>query len=242
MKMKRLAALALVVALAVVPTFSFAAGSKHNSGSSSSSNKVVVTTQTQVQPQVGTGASGTSVPTTTTKVNVAANGTTVSETGTTIDKTGTSIGLVVDTTTSTGTAVVSNGKGGITVGTVNVHFANGDAETAGLPTGVVDRINKLNAGTAISEVLGAETGVDLTGFTALGNTRAVIAADAATGLTHTATELVMVVDVPAGVEVAAVYYDNNTGRWVYVPVVVDPITKTVKLTVPGSCTLQLVKK
>ena len=56
------------------------------------------------------------------------------------------------------------------------------------------------------------------------------------------TEVVMVVDVPAGVEVAAVYYDNNTGRWVYVPVVVDPITKTVKLTVPGSCTLQLVKK
>ena len=242
MKMKRLAALALVVALAVVPTFSFAAGSKHNSGSSSSSNKVVVTTQTQVQPQVGTGASGTSVPTTTTKVNVAANGTTVSETGTTIDKTGTSIGLVVDTTTSTGAAVVSNGNGGIKVGTVDVHFANGDAETAGLPTGVVDRINKLNAGTAISEVLGAETGVDLTGFTALGNTRAVIAADAATGLTNTATELVMVVDVPAGVEVAAVYYDNNTGRWVYVPVVVDPITKTVKVTVPGSCTLQLVKK
>lgn len=240
MKMKRLAALALVVALAVVPTFSFAAGSKQHS--SSSSNKVVVTTQTQVQAQVGTGVSGTSVPTTTTKVNVAANGTTVSETGTTIDKSGTSIGLVVDTTTSTGTAVVSNGMGGITIGTVNVHFANGIAETAGLPAGVVDRINKLNAGTAISEVLGAETGVDLTGFTALGNTRAVIAADTATGLTHTATEVVMVVDVPAGVEVAAVYYDNNTGRWVYVPVVVDPITKTVKLTVPGSCTLQLVKK
>lgn len=238
MKMKKLAALALVVAMVAVPTFSFAARS---TSSSTSSSSAVVTTTTQTQT-VGTGTSGTSVPTATTKVNVAANGTTVSETGTTIDKSGTSIGLVVDTTTSTGTAVVSNGNGGITIGTVSVHFANGEAETAGLPTGVVERINKLNAGTAISEVLGTETGVDLTGFTALGNTRAVIAADAATGLTHTATEVTMVVDVPAGVEVAAVYYDNNTGRWVYVPVVVDPITKTVKLTVPGSCTLQLVKK
>ena len=238
MKLKKLAALALVVALAVVPTFSFAAGSTSYSSGSSSSSRPTVSATTQA----GTGASGTSVATTTTKVNVAANGTVVAETGTTIDKSGTSIGLVVDMTTSTGTQVVSNGKGGITIGTVDVHFANGEAETAGLPTGVVDRINKLNAGTAISEVLGTETGVDLTGFSALGNTRAVIAADAATGLTNTATEIVMVVDVPAGTEVAAVYYDNNTGRWVYVPVVVDPITKTVKLTVPGSCTLQLVKK
>ena len=237
MKLKKLAVMALVVALAVVPTFSFAAGSK-NYGSSGGGSVVATTTQTQT----GAGTSGTSVPTTTTKVNVAANGTTVSETGTTVDKTGTSIGLVVDTTTSAGAQVVSNGKGGITIGTVDVHFANGEAETAGLPTGVVDKINKLNSGNTISDVLGAEAGVDLTGFTALGNTRAVIAADAATGLTNTATEIVMVVDVPAGVEVAAVYYDNNTGRWIYVPVVVDPITKTVKLTVPGSCTLQLVKK
>ena len=264
MKKKILAMLSLVLVLALVPTFVFGLPSRENTGGGNNNDIGIGgpgfagTTNAPAGDQLVTlvlpdgtvrekcelhnGSAGTCWRHADTEVKTLANGTVLSTTGETIDRSGTFYRLAINMNTSNGTSIVSDEIGGVAIGNVDVHFAAGEAETAGLPTGVVDRINKLNAGTAISEVLGAETGVDLTGFTALGNTRAVIAADAATGLTNTATELVMVVDVPAGVEVAAVYYDNNTGRWVYVPVVVDPITKTVKLTVPGSCTLQLVKK
>ena len=241
MKKKKIAVLSLVVAMSIVPTFSFANRSK-DYNNSSSDRPSSATTSTTTVGATGSGSAGTSVPTTGTEVKLAVNGTLVSSTGATTDKTGTVIGLVVGTKTTTGVERVSNGKGGINVGTVSVHFASGSAETAGLPTGVVAKIDKLNQGNSISAVLGNETGKDLSRYVRVGNTRAVIATDSTTGLTKTAAEIVLAVDVPNGVEMAAVYYDNNTGRWVFVPVVADPITNTVTVTVPGSCTLQLMKK
>ena len=238
MKLKKLAVMALVAALAVVPTFSFAAGSKEYD----EEETTTTTTSPTTVGEVSDTASGTSTPTTGVSVQVAANGEMVSATGVTVDKTGTSIGLVVATKTTDGVEIKADGKGGIQIGTVNVNFASGAAETAGLPETVVDKITKLNSGADLNEVIGTEVGVDLTGFKALGGTRAVVAKDAATGLTNTATEVVMQLDVKEGVQIAAVYYDNNTGRWVYAPVIIDPVTKTVKLTVPGSCTVQFVQK
>ena len=236
MKLKKAAILILTVSFTMIPMFTFAYRSKDYSGSSSST-----TTKTTVGV-VGSGSAGTSVPTTDTTVHVSASGAIVSTTGTTTDKTGTVIGLVVDTKTSDGKTITSNKKGGVTIGNLSIHFADGIAETGGLPTDIVDKINKLNHGGSIKDVLGSDIKTDLTCFEKFGNTRAVIVYDATTELTHTATELVLHLDVKPGMELAAVYYDNNTGRWEYVPVVIDLASSTVKVMVPGSCTLQLVKK
>lgn len=253
---KKFAVLTLAAALMAVPTFSFAAGSKgyydNDSDDSSSSSSTTTTTTTSTtttvgsaataqNTQPGSGVSGTSVPTTTTEVHVAADGSTVSTTGTTVDKTGTTIGLVL-TTTTTGTAVQSNNMGGTTIGSVTVSFVSGVTETQGLPTEVASQINSLNEGKSVAEVLGNVSGMDLTGYQAVGNTRAINAVDAATGLTNTPVEISMYVSAVDTVDMAAVYYDNNTGTWVAAPVVVDPVTKTVRFTIPGSCTVQLVKK
>jgi len=229
----------LTVMLAVVPTFTFAYRSKDYSGSTTTTT---TTTPTTTVGAVGSGSAGTSSPTTDTKVHVSSSGSIVSTTGATTDKSGTVIGLVVDAKTTEGKTIVSNNKGGVTIGNIGIHFADGVAETAGLPTDVVAKIDKLNQGGSVKDVLGNMTGIDLSGYEKLGNTRAVIVYDSTTQLTHTSTELFLHVDVKEGMEMAAVYYDNNTGRWVYVPVVIDPKSGTVKVVVPGSCTLQLIKK
>jgi len=235
MRMKRAAIIGLSVALTIVPTFAFAAGSKDYTSSSTSST----TTQNN---NLGTGSAGTSEPTKGTAVHVEASGTIITTTGSTNDKSGTVISLVVDTKTTEGKAVVSNEEGGVEIGTLDVHFADGIAETAGLPMDVVAKIDKLNQGKPVSEVLGSMISTDLSRYEKVGNTRAVIVYDSVTELTKTATELILHVDVEMGTEMAAVYYDNNTGRWVYVPVTVDPANNIVKLMVPGSCTLQLLKR
>lgn len=236
MKLKKAAVIGLAITMASVPTFTFAAGSKDYTSSSTSS-----TTATQ-NNNIGTGSAGTSAPTKGTEVHVEASGTIITTTGSTNDKSGTVISLVIDTKTAEGKAVVSNKAGGVEIGALDVHFADGIAETAGLPNDVVAKIDKLNQGKSVSEVLGSTIDADLSRFVKVGNTRAVIVYDSATKLTKTATELILHVDVEMGAEMAAVYYDNNTGRWVYVPVTVDPVNNIVKLVVPGSCTLQLLKR
>lgn len=234
MKMKTFVAVSLAAALVAVPTFTFAAKSKdyHSSG----------TVSTTTSTQLGTGTSGTSLPKTEVSVHVATDGTMISTTGSTLDLSNTTMSLVVGAITEKGIVSKANEKGGIWVDTVSVHFATGIAETAGLPTGIVAQIDALNKGTAVSQVLGSSTGVELTQYRPVGSTRAVIATDSVTGLTKTAAEIVIRVDAIDCADMAAVYYDNNTGRWVFVPVVVDLVNKLVRLTVPGSCTLQLLEK
>lgn len=238
MKLKKAAVLALTIMLAVVPTFTFAYRSKDYSGSSTTVSRPTTT----VVSTVGTGSAGTSVPTKDTKVQVSSTGAMVSTTGSTIDKTGTEIQLVVNTKTTEGKNVVSNNQGGVTIDTLGIHFADGIAETAGLPVDVVGKIDKLNQGGTVKDILGADTGVDLTGYEKLGNTRAVIVYDSTTKLTHTATDLIIHMNLKPGMALAAVYYDNNTGRWVYVPVTADFASNTLVVRVPGSCTLQLIQK
>ena len=234
MQIKKLAAISLAVTLAAVPTFTFAANSKdyHSSGT--------VSTVTSIQ--LGNGTSGTSQPKTEVSVHVATDGTMISTTGSTLDLSNTTMSLVVGAVTEKGVISKTNEKGGIWVDTVSVHFATGIAETAGLPTDIVAQIDALNQGKAVSQVLGNSTGVELVSYRPVGSTRAVIATDSVTGLTKTAAEIVIRVDAVDSADMAAVYYDNNTGRWVFVPVIVDLVNKLVRITVPGSCTLQLLEK
>lgn len=238
MKKNKIAVLALAATLAVVPTFSFAARSSSYDDRDDTTTSTTVSQGSSSSAQQGTGTSGTTTPSTKTDMVVASNGSVISTTGATNDKSGTTVGFVVG---EAGNATATS-NGGVKVGNVELSFATGSAETAGLPTEVVSKIDSLNQGKSLAEVLGNSTGVDLSGYTTVGNTRAVIATDATTGLTNTATEVVMYVNTVDSADMAVVYYDNNTGAWVYLPVVVDPVTKTVKFTVPGSCTVQLVKK
>ena len=97
-------------------------------------------------------------------------------------------------------------------------------------------------GKTVKEVFGDTLGVNLTNIERVGNTRAVILTNENTGLTNTGTEFIMEVSsVDAVGTYSVLYYDNHTGRWNLLPVTVDPITLRIKVYLPGSCTIQLVR-
>lgn len=259
MKRKFLAMLSLVLVLALIPTFVFGAKSKENNGgggsgstSSSTSTSTVVTPGTDGiistglpdgPCKIGTGSAGTCHRHGAIEVKTLANGTIITTTGATRDRVNTWYRLAINTTTSNGTPIVTNHLGGVAIGNVHVHFANDYAETAGLPSYIVADIDALNSGKTASEVLGMSTGVDLTGYERIGNTRAVILTDQTTGLTNTGTEFIVEVEPldPTGT-FAVVYYDNHTNLWNFMPVTVDPTTKLISMYLPGSCTIQLLRK
>ena len=114
---------------------------------------------------------------------------------------------------------------------------------AGLPVAVVDTINAINSGRTLSEVV---TGVDVSGYNALTGTHAVVTKNAATGAVEdTATEVaVYVPNLVDGLgNVSILYYNNATGTWMVIPAThIDPVTKVVYVTVPGSGTLSVVYK
>jgi len=266
MKRKFLAMLSLVLVLVLVPTFVFGARSKENTGGSSGghsggSTSSTVTTTTPTPGAQGpvtlifpdgtrgdkcvilNGSAGTCWHHADTEVKTLANGTVLSTTGATIDRSGTFYRLAINMNTANGTPIVSNEIGGVKIGNVHVHFASGEAETHGLPAHIVANIDALNSGKTASEVFGSTIGVDLAGYERVGNTRAVILTDYTTGLTNTGTEFFVEVE-PLDVNgtYAVVYYDNHTGRWNFMPVSVDPTTKLIKMYLPGSCTIQLLRK
>lgn len=241
MRRKFLAALSLVLVLAMVPTFAFASGSKHNSGGGRDrGSSTVKTTVSATGPAQGSGSAGTSYASTTTETKTLSNGTIIATTGSTYDKSNTRYGFAVNTATSNGTQITSNGDGSVSIGNVKVYFATGVAETAGLPEHIVGNIDALNAGKSASEVLGK---AELKDYQNVGCTRAVILADQTTGQMTTGSEFVMDAGITdAAEEYAVVYYDNQTGQWNYVSVTVDPATNLIRMYLPGSCTIQLLKK
>ena len=267
MKKKILAMLSLVLVLALVPTFVFGLPSRENNGSGSGSSGGGIgiggpgytgTTNAPAGDQLVTlvlpdgtvrekcklhnGSAGTCWRHADTEVKTLANGTVLSTTGATIDRSGTFYRLAINMNTSNGTSIVSDEIGGVAIGNVHVHFAAGEAETAGLPAHIVAQIDALNSGKTASEVFGTTLGVDLAGYERVGNTRAVILTDYTTGLTNTGTEFFVEVEPldPTGTYAVA-YYDNWTGRWNFMPVSVDPTTKLIKMYLPGSCTIQLLR-
>lgn len=149
---------------------------------------------------------------------------------------GQSVSVVVDaqTTVTDKGEVVSNG--------LALSFANGDAATAGLPSHVVDAINKINAGQPLNTTLNSPA---LAGYNALTGTHALVAKDPASSAVKTGSADVRLY-VPNLVDgltnVAVLYYDNVTGLWKILPAVVDPASKIVTVNVTGSGTLTVIYK
>ena len=86
----------------------------------------------------------------------------------------------------------------------------------------------------------------MSGYNALTGTHAVVTKNAATGAVEdTATEVVLYVPnlVDGLGNVSILYYNNATGTWMVIPATqIDPVTKLVYATVPGSGTLSVVYK
>lgn len=149
---------------------------------------------------------------------------------------GQSVSVVVDaqTTVTDKGEVVSNGMA--------LSFVNGDAATAGLPSHVVDVINKINAGQPLNTTLNSPA---LAGYNALTGTHALVAKDPASSAVKTGSADVRLY-VPNLVDgltnVAVLYYDNVTGLWKILPAVVDPASKIVTVNVTGSGTLTVIYK
>ena len=182
-------------------------------------------------------------PNASTTVTVGENGVKTTGVGTSTSANGSSIAVVVETTTPSGTPITVNENGEAVIGNKIVGFAGGNAATAGLPAAVVDTINAINSGRTLSEVV---TGVDVSGYNALTGTHAVVTKNAATGAVEdTATEVVLYVPnlVDGLGNVSILYYNNATGTWMVIPAPqIDPVTKLVYATVPGSGTLSVVYK
>lgn len=236
MRKKILVAMAVAAAMAAMPVVAGAAygspdkggGSSHSS--SSSTGTVTAGSGSVVSTSGSTTGTVTSTVTTSTQTNVQVteNGAKVTVAGTTQDTTGTTIGLVGE----------SAGNGAVKSGDVTVSVVTGAGETAGLdainPT-ATSTISALNSGADINTVLPS---LGLSGYAKVGATRAIVAKNAA-GVDAPATVEMYVSSLPANVtEVAVVCLNNSTGQWMKLAAQVDPATKKVTFTVPGSCTIQ----
>lgn len=249
---------ALAAALLVQGSYAFAA-----SGSSSSNDSNTVTSNTnqntnQSTSQVIVAGSGQitnttpatapvketiTVPSTgtgtATQINVVWNNTTAGAV------TGSTIGVVVDTTTTTGVPITSNEKGEVVIGDTAVTFVDSTSTAATLPTTVAAEVANINAGKTLQESITTTT-VDLTGYNALTRAHTIITKDAVTDQVKTGPVEVSVY-VPNLVEnldnLSVLFYDDATGQWTLLPVVkVDAASKTVAVNIPGSGTMSVVYK
>lgn len=151
--------------------------------------------------------------------------------------------LVTGVNTSAGVPINANDQNQAVVGDMAFSFATGAAETAGLPADVVASINGINAGQPLSAALNMPA---LEGYSALSNTRALIARDAVTGQEKVATTEISLY-VPNLVQglnnVSVLFYDNTTNHWVVLPVsAIDWEKKMVSVNVIGSGTLSVIYK
>lgn len=236
MKKKCMKAIALALVLAAVPAMAYgASGSPQYEGSGDSSGSTGGSSSIG-----GNGTSGTSVTQPSSpSIEVSSDGQQISVGQKSEDASGTSMGLVVNTTTSTGQSVTMGENGAAVVGDMEVTIAVGEAETAGLPEGTVGIIDRLNRGEAASSVFPQE---NLGGYQKLGKTRALVLTSQTTGRTDaSSTEISLVVDdlKRETQEVVVMYYDNQTGRWYRVNAVYNTATKQVTFVAPGSCTIQI---
>lgn len=187
--------------------------------------------ETITVPSTGTG--------TPTQINVVWNNTTAGAV------TGSTIGVVVDTTTTTGVPITSNEKGEVVIGDTAVSFVDSTSTAATLPTTVAAEVANINAGKTLQESITTTT-VDLTGYNALTRAHTIITKDAVTDQVKTGPVEVSVY-VPNLVEnldnLSVLFYDDATGQWTLLPVVkVDAASKTVAVNIPGSGTMSVVYK
>lgn len=253
---------ALAAALLVQGSYAFAASGSSSSDDSStvtpdtnqntnqSTSQVIVagsgqitnttpdTTQATapVKETITVPSTGTGTPT---QINVVWNNTTAGAV------TGSTIGVVVDTTTTTGVPITSNEKGEVVIGDTAVSFVDSTSTAAALPTTVAAEVANINAGKTLQESITTTT-VDLTGYNALTRAHTIITKDAVTDQVKTGPVEVSVY-VPNLVEnlenLSVLFYDDATGQWTLLPVVkVDAASKTVAVNIPGSGTMSVVYK
>lgn len=156
---------------------------------------------------------------------------------------GSTIAVAVDIKTDSGITIKVNSKGEAVVGDKIVAFAKAEAATAGLSEDVVNVINDINSGKKLSDL---KIGLNLNGYNALTGTHALVTKNVADGkVNDTATETVIYVpNLIEGIEnVAVLYYDNATGKWLLLPAAkIDTKSKLVYFTATGSGTLSVVYK
>lgn len=214
--------MAVAAAMAAMPVV--AAGAGPSSGSDTGSSSSSTSTGSTITAGTGSAVSATNQP----SVVVTESGAKVSLESTTTDTYGCTAGLMGE----------SAGNGTVKSGEAFVSVATGEAENDGLdavnPT-ANNTINALNSGADINTVLPA---LNLGGYKAVSNTRALVSKNAA-GVDVPATVEMYVSSLPANVsEVVVVCLDYSTGQWINLPAQVDPVTKKVTFKVPGSCTIQ----
>lgn len=151
------------------------------------------------------------------------------------------------TTTTTTTTTASTNAVKITepvVDDTTLSFATDAAATAGLPSTTVSQINAINSGSALSDNI---KDVNLSGYSSLIPTVAVVTRSTATGAVNDTVTVPVKLYIPnlvAGLNnVQILYYNNSTGRWeLLTPTSVDAASKTLTVNVKGSGTLTVVYK
>ena len=137
--------------------------------------------------------------------------------------------------------VTVDSRGQAVVGDTALELVQGGGATVGLPEAVVNTINGINAGQALSQVV---PDVNLEGYNALIGTHAIMAREVGT-----ATEKLGSAQVPLYIPnlidglgtVQVLYFNNHTGRWELLnPTRIDAASKTLWVTIPGSGTLSVV--
>lgn len=244
MKKKGLKVLGTAVALAMVPAVVFAAGSisRPSSGgsgggggshSSSSSSGSTITSGT------GAAVSATTTASKSTSVVTSDDGSKTSITSTVIDATtGYTVGVVVDTTTSTG-AAVTNDNGAAAVGNSRVSLATGAEKTYGLPDDVVNTIAAVDAGN-----VDAVPGLANPGYHKVSQSMALINKNAAGQVQVADVETTLYcTTIPANGTLAILFYNNATNTYSYLPITAyDAAKKTVSFVLPTSGTAWIVAR
>lgn len=123
------------------------------------------------------------------------------------------------------------------------NFAHGIAETAGLPAEVVAKIEEINTGKDIGDILGNTA---LKGYKPMTRTNAVITKDANGGEQTTAYWVILTVpNLVDGMIPVIVFYNNLTGKWETITPYkehIDYSKKIVRVQLPCCGTMALVSK
>jgi hypothetical protein len=155
---------------------------------------------------------------------------------------GSSVTTTNPTVTADGQSLSTNGAGSKAADVAAV-FAQGAAETAGLPEQVVASIASINSGANLASSVGK---AELEGYAALTKTAAVVLNDKTTNAVAN-KEVPVTLYIPNLLEglqnVKILYYENATGQWKVVePTAIDFANKTITFNMFGSGTVTIIHK
>lgn len=120
---------------------------------------------------------------------------------------------------------------------IETTIVSGEAATAGLPKELVDKINAINNGGNLKDILER---ADLEGYTALGKTSAIVSKDATTKTVKDvkSDNIINIPNLVAGLNKPIVlFYNNATGKWEILTITnIDTTKRDIAVTIPGSGT------